>query len=66
MLEGRVEIRDLGAYLTIMGVEEDNLLEVFVFLDPEGTDVVDGLMFATELYKMQPRRYPCLCASALY
>ena len=32
---------------------QDDLVEVFDLLDPNRTNIVDAMMFATELYKMK-------------
>lgn len=50
---GLRDIPELGAYLTIMGIEEDDLRMTFDLLDVEGTQTVPCEDFAEALYKMK-------------
>lgn len=51
--EGLLEIPELSAYLSIMGVEEDDLKMMINILDVDGDGRVSHDEFANQLYKMK-------------
>merc|ERR1719171_853759 len=63
---GLENIPELGAILTIMGVEDDDLCMVFELLDVDGDGMVSHDEFAERLYKMKTQEVPTAVCFTLH